>query len=96
MILEFGGQQCAQEQLLTYQKRTGMKLGSLLNFGEASLKDGITRFVYGLAESPWVLASWREQPSFFCVLQRVKRVLNLTAMPLTPAPPAGRGRPKAG
>ncbi len=32
-----------KKQLLTYLKITGMKLGLLINFNEALLKDGITR-----------------------------------------------------
>ncbi len=39
-----------KKQLLTYLKLTGMKLGYLLNFGEALLKRGITRTVNGLSE----------------------------------------------
>ena len=39
-----------KKQLLTYLKVTGMKLGYLLNFGEALMKDGIIRIVNGLAE----------------------------------------------
>jgi hypothetical protein len=35
---------------LTYPKLTGMRLGSLLNFGEAMMKRGITRTVNGLPE----------------------------------------------
>ena len=38
------------KQLLTYLKLTGMRLGYLLNFGEAVMKDGITRTVNGLPE----------------------------------------------
>jgi GxxExxY protein len=36
-----------RKQLLTYLRLTGMKLGYLLNFGQALMKDGITRTVYG-------------------------------------------------
>jgi GxxExxY protein len=36
-----------KKQVLTYLRLTGMKLGYLLNFGEALMKDGITRIVYG-------------------------------------------------
>lgn len=36
-----------KKQLLTYLKLTGMKLGYLLNFGEALMKDGITRSING-------------------------------------------------
>jgi GxxExxY protein len=39
-----------KKQLLTYLKLTGMKLGYLLNFGEAVMKNGITRTVNGLDE----------------------------------------------
>ncbi len=39
-----------KKQLLTYLKLTGMKLGFLLNFGEAYMKDGIIRTVNGLKE----------------------------------------------
>ena len=39
-----------KKQLLTYLKLTGMKLGYLLNFGEALMKNGITRTVNGLGE----------------------------------------------
>lgn len=37
-----------KKQVQTYLKLTGLKLGSLLNFGEAVLKNGITRCVNGL------------------------------------------------
>jgi GxxExxY protein len=40
-----------KKQLLTYLKLTDKKLGYLLNFGEALMKDGITRIVNGLSES---------------------------------------------
>ena len=40
-----------KKQLLTYLRLTGMKLGFLLNFGEALMKDGITRIVNGLDEA---------------------------------------------
>lgn len=36
------------KQLLTYLKLTGMKLGLLINFNEALIKNGITRIVNGL------------------------------------------------
>ena len=39
-----------KKQLLTYLRLSGMKLGFLLNFGEAFMKDGITRIVNGLEE----------------------------------------------
>ncbi len=37
-----------KKQLLTYLRLTGLKLGYLLNFGDALMKDGITRIVNGL------------------------------------------------
>ena len=37
-----------KKQLLTYLKLTNKKLGLLLNFGEALMKDGIVRIVNGL------------------------------------------------
>ena len=40
-----------KKQSLTYLKRTGMKLGYLLNFGEAMMRSGITRTVNGLPEN---------------------------------------------
>jgi GxxExxY protein len=40
-----------KKQLLTYLRLTGMKLGFLLNFGEALMKDGITRTVNQLDEA---------------------------------------------
>ena len=36
-----------KKQLLTYLRLTEMKLGYLLNFGEALMKDGITRTIHG-------------------------------------------------
>ena len=36
-----------KKQVLTYLRLTGMKLGYLLNFGEALMKNGITRIVCG-------------------------------------------------
>ena len=36
-----------QKQVLTYLRLTGLKLGYLLNFGEALMKDGITRVING-------------------------------------------------
>jgi GxxExxY protein len=40
--------QVHKKQLLTYLKLTGLKLGLLINFGGALIKDGITRLVNGL------------------------------------------------
>ncbi len=39
-----------KKQVLTYLRLTGRKLGFLLNFGEALIRDGITRIVNGLAD----------------------------------------------
>ncbi|MFC2077198.1 GxxExxY protein [Candidatus Bipolaricaulota bacterium] len=39
-----------KKQVQTYLRLTGSKLGYLLNFGEALMKDGITRCVNGLEE----------------------------------------------
>jgi GxxExxY protein len=39
-----------KKQVLTYLKLTGLKLGYLLNFGEALMKHGITRFLNGELE----------------------------------------------
>lgn len=36
-----------KKQLLTYLRLTGLKVGYLLNFGEALMKDGITRSING-------------------------------------------------
>lgn len=36
-----------KKQVLTYLRLTGMKLGYLLNFGEALMKNGIARIVRG-------------------------------------------------
>lgn len=39
-----------KKQVLTHLRLTGCKLGYLLNFGEATMKDGISRFVNRLEE----------------------------------------------
>ncbi len=39
-----------KKQVQTYLRLSGLKLGYLLNFGEALMKDGITRCVNGLEE----------------------------------------------
>jgi GxxExxY protein len=36
------------KQVLTYLRLTGLKLGLLVNFNEAKIKDGISRIVNGL------------------------------------------------
>jgi GxxExxY protein len=41
-----------RKQLQTYLRLSGFKLGYLLNFGAALLKDGIVRAVNGLEEDP--------------------------------------------
>jgi GxxExxY protein len=40
-----------RKQIQTYLRLTGMKLGFLLNFGAALMKDGIVRAVNGLKET---------------------------------------------
>lgn len=40
-----------KKQIQTYLRLTGLKLGFLLNFGEALMKDGIKRAVNGLEEA---------------------------------------------
>lgn len=51
-----------KKQLLTYLRLTGFKLGYLLNFGEALMRDGITRTINGSLNStpPCLRASVRE------------------------------------
>ncbi len=39
-----------KKQVLTYLKLSGLKLGYLLNFGEAVMKDGIYRIINGTIE----------------------------------------------
>jgi len=39
-----------KKQVLTHLRLTGMKLGYLLNFGEALMKDGISRILNGQIE----------------------------------------------
>lgn len=39
-----------KKKLLTYLRLTDKKLGLLINFGSARIKDGITRIVNGLDE----------------------------------------------
>ena len=41
-----------RKQLQTYLRLTGMKLGYILNFGAALMKEGIVRAVNGLEETP--------------------------------------------
>ncbi len=40
-----------KKQVLTYLKLTGLKLGYLLNFGSARMKDGIFRIINGQLET---------------------------------------------
>ena len=51
-----------KKQLLTYLRLTGLKLGYLLNFGEALMRDGITRIINGFLDPapPCLRASVRE------------------------------------
>ena len=44
-----------RKQIQTYLRLTGAKLGYLLNFGAALMKDGIVRAVNGLEEDPLIL-----------------------------------------
>jgi GxxExxY protein len=39
-----------KKQVLTYLRVSGLKLGLLLNFGKALMKDGIVRLAHGLEE----------------------------------------------
>lgn len=41
-----------RKQVQTYLRLSGLKLGYLLNFGSAVMKDGIVRAVNGLEEAP--------------------------------------------
>ncbi|HOW66390.1 MAG TPA: GxxExxY protein [Candidatus Paceibacterota bacterium] len=52
-----------KKQVLTYLRLTGLKLGYLLNFGEALMRDGITRIIHGYLDSdpPCLGASVREE-----------------------------------
>ena len=51
-----------KKQLLTYLKLTGLKLGYLLNFGEALMRDGITRTINGNLFTTSVPPRLREIP----------------------------------
>ncbi len=44
-----------RKQIQTYLRLSGQKLGYLINFGEALLRDGIVRAVNGLEEGPSAL-----------------------------------------
>ena len=52
-----------KKQVLTYLRLTGLKLGYLPNFGEALMRDGITRIIHGHLEPepPCLGASVREE-----------------------------------
>jgi GxxExxY protein len=52
-----------KKQVLTYLRLTGLKLGYLLNFGEALMRDGITRIIHGTLDPnpPCLCASVREE-----------------------------------
>lgn len=41
-----------KKQLLTYLRLSGKRLGLLINFNSALVKDGITRIVNGLPDTP--------------------------------------------
>jgi GxxExxY protein len=41
-----------KKQLLTYLKLTNLRLDLVVNFGAATIKEGITRIVNGLRETP--------------------------------------------
>lgn len=60
-----------KKQVQTYLRLTGLKLGYLLNFGEAVLKTGITRCVSGLEEDP-NSAPQRENPSLVLAVEANK------------------------
>ena len=45
-----------RKQIQTYLRLSGQKLGYLINFGEALLRDGIVRAVNGLEEGPSALS----------------------------------------
>jgi len=49
-----------RKQIQNHLRLSGLKLGYLLNFGEALLKDGIVRAVNGLEENLCAPASQRE------------------------------------
>ena len=53
-----------EAQVLTYLKLGGWKLGLLLNFHVATLKQGIRRLVLGLEEEGWAAAATRSAPNF--------------------------------
>jgi len=46
-----------KKQIQTYLRLMNLKLGFLLNFGEALMKDGITRAVNGLEDRPFASLS---------------------------------------
>lgn len=50
------------KQLLTYLRLTDRRLGLLVNFGEALIKDGIKRVVNGLDDSRQDAKTQREKP----------------------------------
>ncbi|MBR5622616.1 MAG: GxxExxY protein [Opitutales bacterium] len=50
-----------KKQLLTYLKLSGKKLGYLLNFGEAVMKNGIVRIINGKLSSSREISSRRHE-----------------------------------
>ncbi len=53
-----------KKQIQTYLRLTGKKLGYLLNFGEALMKQGIIRAVNGLEDNDYrIPLSWRDDIS---------------------------------
>jgi GxxExxY protein len=51
-----------KKQLLTYLRLADKRLGLLINFGAPLIKDGITRIVNHLDETPPSNASLRKNP----------------------------------
>jgi GxxExxY protein len=68
-----------KKQLLTYLRLTGLKLGYLLNFGEALMRDGITRTINGTLDPiPLSRDSVREEDLREAFSQRHKGAEGLT------------------
>ncbi len=98
-----------RKQIQTYLRLSECKLGFLLNFGDALMKDGITRAVNGLEEArlpQQILASWREnslsrgRDQFFrtlsCFLPSARAPLRAAASPASRCAHRGRAdRPRS-